>query len=111
MSANRDKGTRWESAVVTYLQTNGWPNAERRAMHGANDRGDVAGIVGLIIEAKSATRVELAAWLDEATREANHAQDKGVVWFKRRGHTSPGSGFVLMDGQTLVNLLTEAGYQ
>jgi hypothetical protein len=111
VSASRAKGTRWETAVVTYLQTNGWPNAERRAMRGANDRGDVAGIVGLIIEAKSAARVDLAAWLDEATREATHAQDKGVVWFKRRGHASPGAGFVLMDGQTLVNLLVEAGYQ
>jgi hypothetical protein len=111
VSASRTKGTRWESAVVTYLQACGWPNAERRAMRGARDRGDVAGIVGIVIEAKSAARVDLAAWLDEATREAAHAGDKGVAWFKRRGHMSPARGFVLLDGETFVTLLQEAGYQ
>ena len=111
MSASRAKGTSWESAIVAYLQSMGWPHVERRALRGAHDRGDIAGIVGIVTECKSAARVELAAWLDEATAEARHANDKGVVWFKRRGRTSPGAGFVLMDGDTFVDLLIEAGYQ
>lgn len=112
MSASRAKGTSWESAVVAYLQSVGWPHAERRAMRGAHDRGDVAGVVGLVCECKRAARVELAAWLDEAKAEAAHAPgDKGVVWFHRRGRSSPGDGFVLMDGVTFVALLKEAGYQ
>lgn len=110
MSAARAKGTRWESAVVTYLQGKGWPHAERRALRGKHDRGDIAGVVGVVIEAKSAARVELASWLDEATAEAHHGADVGVVWFKRRGRTSPGDGFVLMDGETFMRLLTEAGH-
>ena len=111
MTRSRAKGTAWESAIVAYLRERGWPNAERRALSGSADRGDIAGVVGVVIEAKSAARVELAAWLDEANREAvNDRADLGVVWFKRRGKASPGAGFVLMDGVTLLHLLAEAGY-
>ena len=112
MSRQRTKGTSWESAIVTYLQSVGWPTAERRALNGAKDRGDIAGIVGVVIEAKNASRVELAAWLDEANAEAaNDGAEVGVVWFKRRGKTNPRDGFVLMDGHSFVTLLTEAGYR
>jgi hypothetical protein len=110
VSKSRATGTRWESAIVTYLQSRGWPHAERRALRGAHDRGDVAGIVGIVIEAKSAARVELAAWLDEATRETG-AGERGAVWFKRRGKSSPADGFVLMDGDTFVRLLIDGGFQ
>jgi hypothetical protein len=112
VSASKRKGTAWESAVVGYLRDRGWPNAERRSLAGKNDRGDIAGVIGIVIEAKSAARVELAAWLDEAATEAvNDRAQHGVVWFKRRGKTSPGDGFVLMDGQTFTALLGEAGYR
>lgn len=111
MSRNRAKGTSWESRIVAYLQTCGWPYAERRALNGAKDRGDIAGLPAVVIEAKSAARVELAGWLDEANKEAeNDGADLGVVWFKRRGKTSPADGFVLMDGETFVDLLMESGY-
>jgi hypothetical protein len=111
VSASRARGTGWESAIVTYLQARGWPNAERRALRGAHDRGDIAGLVGICIEAKRAARVELAGWLDEAHTQARHRDDIGVVWFHRRGRSSPSDGFVLMDGAAFVDLLIEAGYQ
>lgn len=111
MSASKRKGTAWESAIVDYLRASGVPHAERRALAGSKDRGDVAGVPGVVFEAKSAARVELAAWLDEAAAEAvNDGADLGVVWFKRRGKASAGAGFVLMDGATLVQLLRAAGY-
>lgn len=111
MSRERAKGTRWESALVEYLRANGFPHAERRALHGAHDRGDIAGIIGLVVEAKSAARVELAAWVDEANEEAENAGGAiGVVWFKRRGRASPGAGFVTMDGETFAYLLRLAEY-
>ena len=111
MSRSRAKGTAWESAIVDYLRTRGAPHAERRASNGVNDRGDIAGIPAVVIEAKSAARVELAGWLDEAEHERdNDHADLGVVWFKRRGKTSPGDGFVLMSGAALVQLLADAGY-
>lgn len=97
--------------MVTHLRTHGAPHAERRALNGSKDRGDVAGIPGVVIECKSATRLEMAAWLDEAeTERANDRADVGVVWIKRRGKTSPGAGFVVMSGDQFLQLLAAAGY-
>lgn len=111
MTASRAKGTRWETAIVDYLRTSGATHAERRALHGSDDRGDITGIPAVVIEAKSAARVELAAWLDEANAERdNDCADVGAVWFKRRGRASPANGFVVVDGATFVFLLQAAGY-
>lgn len=111
MSASKRKGTTWESAIVDYLREHGAPHAERRALGGTNDRGDIAGLPGVVIEAKSAARVELAGWVDEAlVEQVNDGAQVGAVWHKRRGKTSPGAGFVTMSGQQFVRLLTAAGY-
>lgn len=111
MSRSKAKGTAWESAIVTYLRDNGVPHAERRALAGTLDRGDIAGIPGIVIEAKSAARLDLAGWLAEAEQErVNDHATYGIVWAKRTGKTSPADGYVVMSGATLVQLLTEAGY-
>lgn len=111
MTAARGKGTRWETKIVDYLRTVGAPHAERRARNGAKDRGDVAGIPGVVIEAKCAVRTELASWLDEAEVErANDRAALGVVWHHRRGKGSPAAAYVTMTGATLVHLLAAAGY-
>lgn len=111
MSASKQRGTRWETAIVDYLRANGAPHAERRALNGAKDRGDVAGIPGLVIEAKSHTGMRLADWIAEAEAEARHAGAAlGVVWHKRRGRASAGDGYVTMTGAAFAHLLREAGY-
>lgn len=112
MSRSRRIGTAWESQIVDFLRLRGWPHVERRALNGAKDRGDVAGIPGVVIEAKAAARHELAAWLDEANVERdNDGADLGVVWVKRRGKGTPGDAFVVMDGATFAGLLGAAGYR
>lgn len=109
---NRDKGTAWASEIVRFLQARGWPNAERRAQTGAHDRGDIAGVVGIVIEAKAEARIDLPGYLREAAVEAANARARhGVAWVKRRGKTSAGDGYVVMDGETFAALLAEAGYQ
>lgn len=111
MSASKRKGTAWEAAVVGYLRENGVPHAERRALNGSKDRGDIAGIPGVVLEAKSATRIDLAAWLDETEQERrNDNASIGATWIKRRGKTSPGQGYVLMPGERFLRLLADAGY-
>lgn len=111
MSASKRRGTGWETAVVRYLCDSGVLHAERRALAGTKDRGDVAGIPGIVVECKNEKAVSLAGWLDEANVERdNDGADAGFVWFKRRGKTSPGDAYVLMDGATLVRLLAAAGY-
>lgn len=102
MSAARDKGTRAETAVVRYLQAQGWPYVERRASSGCNDKGDIA-FPGIVIEVKSCERMALAAWLDEAEVEAANAKvDTAVVWHRRKGVASPADWYVTMSGRTFV---------
>lgn len=110
VNKSKIKGTAWESALVTYLLP-WWPHAERRALNGNQDRGDIAGLAGCVIEAKNCKTVSLGAWVDEAEVEkANDRADIAAVWHKRRGKTDPGSGFVTMTGRQFVELLLAAGY-
>lgn len=111
MSRSKAKGTAWETAIVNHLRTHGAPHAERRALGGSQDRGDIAGIPGVVIEAKSAARIDLATWIDEVTKEqANDGAQVGVVLAKRRGKTSPDAAYAVMTGATLLHLLAAAGY-
>ena len=104
-------GTSWESAIVAALVRAGWPYAERRRLSGAADKGDIAGVPGVCIEAKNTNRLELAAALDEATTERdNAAAVYGVAWIKRKGRASAEDGYVVMDGAQFLSLLKEAGY-
>lgn len=108
----KDAGTRWETAVVDALIAHGWPHAERRRLAGAQDKGDVAGIAGVCIEAKDAQRHELAAWVEEAAREGTNAGARlSVAWAKRRGKPRAEDGYVVMTGAVFMQLLKEAGYQ
>lgn len=107
----RKKGTAWETAIVSYLRAHGAPHAERRALGGARDRGDIAGLPGIVIEAKAATRVDLAGWLAEAEAErCNDHADIAIVWAKRVGKTSPDHGYIVTTPASLLRLLAAAGY-
>jgi hypothetical protein len=111
MSASKAKGTRWETAIVEYLRANGVPHAERRALNGSQDRGDVAGIPRVVVEAKNRRSMTLAAWVDEAEKErATDGADIGVVWHHRVGKGSPADGYVTMSGATFMRLLVSGGY-
>ncbi|GAB2952047.1 hypothetical protein GCM10027280_45560 [Micromonospora polyrhachis] len=111
MSRNRDKGTAWETAIVGYLRTAGATQTERRALAGNLDRGDIAGIPGLVIEAKNEKTITLSAYVTEAEQErVNDGARIGLAWVKRRGKTSPGDAYVVMTGDNLIRLLADAGY-
>lgn len=110
MSASKQKGTAWETAIVKYLQPR-WPHVERRTLGGTHDKGDVAGIPGVVIEAKNERSYNLASWMNEAEREgANANADVTVVWAHRKGRASPRDGYVIMSGYQFALLLKEAGY-
>jgi hypothetical protein len=108
-SPNKAKGSAWERAIVTYLRTTGWPYAERRLAGSAHDRGDIAGVPGIVIEAKNTARLTLAEWLDEAELErVNDNAWLGVVWHKRRGKADAADGYVTMSGAQFARLLAQA---
>lgn len=92
MSRSKDIGTRGESAVVAVLRTHGFPGAERAALNGSADEGDVTGTPGICWEVKSGKAAENASdgqvtkWLAEVDVECvNRGADIGVLVMKRRG--------------------------
>jgi hypothetical protein len=106
VSRSKAKGTAAETAVVRFLRDAGFAQTERRTLNGQHDRGDIAGIPGVVIEVKNCARQELPAWVAEAeTERDNDRATLGVVWHKRRGTTDPGRWFVTMSGDQFAALL------
>ncbi|MFF3363566.1 hypothetical protein [Streptomyces misionensis] len=69
---SKQKGTTAEREVVRYLQQ-WWPTAERRALSGNKDKGDVAGIPGVVVEVKAAQTQLLTKWQKETAAEQANA--------------------------------------
>jgi len=103
-----------EAALVAYLRDNGAPHAERRVAGSAVDRGDAAGVPGIVFETKNPGldgRVLLGPWLAETMRERdNDGAEVGLLIIKRRLRTSPADWFWVTDGTTMVRLLAAAGW-
>lgn len=110
MSKARVKGTRGENAVVDALIRAGFPYAERRALNGMNDKGDITGIPGWVFEVKyhDSYAGKIGGWVDEAEVERLNAFAMfGVVWHRRKGKASAEDWYVTMSGQQFINILKE----
>ena len=86
----KDIGTRAETAVVRYLREHGFAHAERRALHGNVDLGDITGTPGIAWEvkggdaARNASDGQITAWLTQANVEAvNSSSDVGILVVQR----------------------------
>lgn len=85
MNRPKDRGTRYETAVVRYLQALGI-DCERRAPSGTLDKGDIANIDGWVLELKDHQAITLAGFMNElAVEQKNAKADFGAVIVKRRG--------------------------
>lgn len=92
MNPSKAKGTRGETAVVNYLRVNGFPTAERRALAGAADRGDILATIGVILEVKAGTSAQTASsaviekWMQQTRTESlNAGVDVAALVVQRRG--------------------------
>ena len=86
MGAARAKGTAAETAVANYLRFQGWPYAERRALSGALDKGDITGTPGLVWEVKAGARLDIPGWLRETeTEKINANAAHGILVVKPVG--------------------------
>ena len=111
MSKSKQKGTAAETAVVNYLKSKGRKHVERRSLSGSSDRGDIAGVPGVVIEVKNHARMELSQWLSELEVEmANDKADTGVVIHKKKGTTDVGQWYATMPVDVWYDLAKEAGY-
>lgn len=113
MSKAKQKGTAAETAVVRYLNQNGFPTAERRALAGINDKGDVTGIPGLTIEIKAAKEYKIPAWLKETAVEGINAGTEFAILIMKpvgKGETSVGDWWVIKPLEQEIKLLRDAGF-
>lgn len=106
MNTSKKRGTAFEVAVVDWLISRGFRWAERRALAGTRDRGDIAGIPGVVLELKSCKEIRLAEWVDEARAEAaNAGVDVWAVVAKRKGRGDPGEAYVITNLATFAALI------
>lgn len=111
MNPSKIKGTAAESAVVSYLQEKGWKGAERRALQGVLDRGDISGVEGVCLEVKNQKAQDLSGWVAELTTEIINAKaETGAVIHKKKGKTNVGDWYATMPVSIYVALLKKAGY-
>ena len=76
MGANKDRGTRAETAVVRLAREMGWPYAERRALTGGKDRGDVTGVIGVTIQIKDVERKSVGKWQQDTLEQSMNDSTK-----------------------------------
>ncbi|MGN9802044.1 hypothetical protein [Micromonospora sp. L32] len=91
MNKPRQIGTKAESAVVKVLIPNGFPHAERRALRGEHDAGDLTGTPGICWSvkggdmARTASDLDIQRWLGELATQIGHAKaDVGVLVVQRK---------------------------
>jgi hypothetical protein len=107
----KQRGTAAESAVVSFLRTAGFPYAERLALQGGKDRGDITGIPGVVIEVKAVQEYAFNQWLTEARVERDNAgADFGLVVAKPRlvGTAKTGQWYALMYSFDYLALVSQA---
>lgn len=113
MSKAKAKGTAAETALVKYLRNHGFPGAERRALTGEFDQGDVTGTPCLAWEVKNHRSYKFPEWIKEAKIEAKNAKaDLGILVVKPNGVglTSANKFWAVLTVDDMVHLLREAGY-
>lgn len=85
MSASKQKGTKFETECVRYMQERGMETVGRQILTGNRDIGDIAGIPGWVIECKNTNSANWAAWMDETEVERRNAgADFGLLVVRRR---------------------------
>ena len=104
---SKRKGTQFETDVVRYLADHGFPFAERRALCGTSDKGDVSGIPGVVLEAKAEKSIDLAGYMDEVKVEtANAHASIGVAVVKRRNRPV-GVAYVVMTLEQFAAMISD----
>jgi len=105
------KGRAAELAVAKWLQEL-WPHAEPTRRSGwSDDRGDIDGIPGIVIEVKNCRKFDLPGWLTELETEIGNANaSTGVLVIKRRGSTDPADWYAVTRLVDWAHLAKDAGW-
>lgn len=103
LAHNKAKGRDYENAVSRWFNQMFRLNTERRRLMGVEDRGDLTGTPGLVVECKNEQGWSNAlTWIKEAEREAlndfkvTEVTTLGVVFKRVKGHPDPEDWVVMM---------------
>lgn len=105
VNVSKQKGTAWETAVVRYLNEQGFP-VERRALTGKEDKGDIAGLPCWTLECKAERSIDLAGYMGEAAREAVNANTPNYAAVVKRRGKGVSEGYVVMPLAVFVKAVT-----
>ena len=102
MSKARQKGTSFETAIVNFLNENGFPDAER---WGSSDMalGDIRN-TPMVLEAKNHKAMALSEWCKQAELSGSKAKKLWAVIHKRT-RTGTSKSYVTMELEQFVILL------
>jgi hypothetical protein len=104
------KGDAYERLIVEYLRSEGF-TVDRTRAGWSDDRGDIHGIGGLVLECKNHKTLRLSGWLEELSVEmANAGVNMGAVIHKRSGSQEGGEQYATLPLRLFVKLLREANY-
>ena len=103
-ATERRKGATYERQLAAYLTALGIPS-ERTSRGVRQDGGDLTNPLGLHLEAKNHQRLDLAGWVDQATRDSAGTGRTPVVVVKRRGITHPARHYAVLELGHLLALL------
>jgi hypothetical protein len=107
---SKNKGSRFEREIADYLRSLDI-QVDRTRVGWADDRGDIHGIPGVVIECKNHKTMDLAQWIRELDNEMHNADaGMGCVVHKRRGTTDASQHYATLRFGTFIQLLREAGY-
>lgn len=107
-------GTKAATTVARTLALYGFPDAERRVLHGVRDQGDITGIPGVCIQVKGGDAARdasdrlIEAWLRTVEEQRVNARAHvGFLVVQRRGvgHVNAGRWWAVMSLNTLNGLL------
>ena len=113
MSKSKQKGTLAESAFVKFLQGHGFPGAERRALAGELDKGDITGTPALTFEVKNHKSYKFPEWIKESKQEKKNAGADYCPLIVKPvgiGVSSVSDWWAVLPVEDMVKLLREAGY-
>lgn len=103
-SANKAKGTRYESEIRDFLNSVGF-DVKRVVQMGRADQGDLHGYPLHIIEAKSVKTIDLPSFVRQADREAVNAGEPFGVCFVKKVRGSTDEGYAVRSIATDIRLV------
>ena len=109
MSRQKEKGTKFETALVRHARERGL-DVDRSPPRGNMDKGDLTGFGKIVVEAKNHAKTKLGPWMKEAEAERENAGAHiAVIAHKRHGVGDPGEQWVTMTWSSFLAMAYAMG--